>query len=79
MCVYIGGQVMATLHNGIIIGSTVYNTILSLKLSYLHVGSIGKGGSTTGGAGGAGGAPSTTRDVMTVLLQVNLFIIAVQE
>ena len=35
--------------------------------------SIGKRGSTTGGA------PSTTRDVMTVLLQVNLFIIAVQE
>ena len=67
---------MATLHNGIIIGSTVYNTILSLKLSYLHVSSIGKGGSTTGGAGSA---PSTTRDVMTVLLQVNLFIIAVQE
>ena len=35
--VYIGGQVMATLHNAIIIGNTVYNTILSLKLSYLHV------------------------------------------
>ena len=35
--VYIGGQVMATPHNGIIKGNTVYNTILSLKLSYLHV------------------------------------------
>ena len=28
---------MTTPHNGIIIGNTVYNTILSLKLSYLHV------------------------------------------
>ena len=28
---------MATPHNGIIKGNTVYNTILSLKLSYLHV------------------------------------------
>ena len=28
---------MATQHNGIIIGNTVYNTISSLKLSYLHV------------------------------------------
>ena len=36
--VYIGGHlVMATPHNGIIKGNTVYNTILSLKLSYLHV------------------------------------------
>ena len=35
--VYIGEQVMATPHNGIVIGSTVYNTIPSLKLFYLHV------------------------------------------
>ena len=28
---------MATPHNGIVKGNTVYNTILSLKLSYLHV------------------------------------------
>ena len=28
---------MATPHNGIIKGNIVYNTILSLKLSYLHV------------------------------------------
>ena len=28
---------MATPHNGIIKGNTVYDTILSLKLSYLHV------------------------------------------
>ena len=38
-----------------------------------RVSSIRKRGSTTGGAGGA---PSNIRDVMTVLSQVNLFIIA---
>ena len=35
--VYVSEQVMAAPHNRIIIGNTVYNTILSLKLSYLHV------------------------------------------